>query len=144
MRILERHINQLMLLSDPDVHLPAVFSEKGFSRTNYTPADAVKYVQAQWPSTSDVYAECLASIERVRPIFVATGCAEVSTLHVRVPARCTLRVCACAKRVRVQVCVRVCVRMRAWACVGVLLFVWERVCCSAGAAACRSLAQAKP
>ena len=75
-RICERFLNELFLRSDKQVKLPVVSSNKGFCRTNYIPADAAKYVQTVWPSIADIHQEYLAAVERVRPIFVALGCAE--------------------------------------------------------------------
>ena len=33
-------------------------------------------MQTVWPSIADIHQEYLAAVERVRPIFVALGCAE--------------------------------------------------------------------
>ena len=55
-----------MLLASADVHLPSVFSKKGFNRANYTPRTNDDYVwlASDFPSVADVRQEYAESVER--------------------------------------------------------------------------------
>ena len=72
LRLTARFIYQLTLMTRPDVHLPALFSPKGFNRSAYTPSVAGEHVHSDWPTRAEVRAE----YECVRPLFTAAGAAE--------------------------------------------------------------------
>ena len=79
LKIAEQYITLLLLLSEagPDVRLVLGKdkSEKGYSRSHYTPSLAPS-TPIVWMTEAEVRAEYDAGVERVRPLMVALGCAE--------------------------------------------------------------------
>ena len=75
LRLAQRYVQMLDMLSRKGVHLPAVFSEKGYNRSNYTPLAGNAHVQTEWLTVEDVRGEYTKAIDRLRPVFVALGCA---------------------------------------------------------------------
>ena len=76
LRIVQRFITSIKLSSDDDVHLPEVFSNKGYSGSKYTPSVDGQHVHTDWPKAAEVRSEYAAAVERLRPVFVLLGCAE--------------------------------------------------------------------
>eukprot|EP00964_Phaeocystis_antarctica_P120370 scaffold84121_cov105-Phaeocystis_antarctica.AAC.4 len=76
LRIVQRFITPIKLSSDDDVHLPEVFSNKGYSGSKYTPSTDGEHVHTDWPTAAEVRSEYAAAVERLRPVFVLMGCAE--------------------------------------------------------------------
>ena len=67
------------LLSDPEVELPRVFSNKGHSRDHYSPEASRKYVYAQsnYPTEAEMLTMYDELIEEIRPILAALGIVDV-------------------------------------------------------------------
>ena len=76
LRLAARFIYQLSVMTRPEVHLPAVFSKKGFNRSSYTPSASGEHVQTDWPTSAEIRDMYVAAIERVRPLIVALGAAD--------------------------------------------------------------------
>jgi hypothetical protein len=83
LRLAKRFIHQLVLRMQRNVHLPTVFSKKGFNRSVYVPSSLGEHVQDEWLTPADLRTEYLAAVERVRPIMVLLGAAEALRAHGR-------------------------------------------------------------
>ena len=75
LRLAARFVHQLMLLTQPDVHLPKVFSKKGFNRSAYTPSADGEHVHP-FPTLAQIREEYDAAVACNRQIFVVLGAAE--------------------------------------------------------------------
>ena len=78
--LIKQLIHERMLGANGQVHLPAVYSKRGFNRAMYTPSKTGEYIwkAEDWAKCTldEVRTEYAAGIERVRPLFVALGCAQ--------------------------------------------------------------------
>jgi hypothetical protein len=75
MRIVQRYISSLELFNREGVQLPPVFSNKGYSRSTWTPSPSNEYLFNDWPSAAEIRTIYLEEVEVVRPLMVALGCA---------------------------------------------------------------------
>lgn len=74
--LVQRYIYSLVLFTRDGVDLPPNVSNKGYSRSHWTPSASGEYVFDDWPTPTEIREIYLAVVERVRPLMVALGCAE--------------------------------------------------------------------
>eukprot|EP00966_Prymnesium_polylepis_P322851 7379088-Prymnesium_polylepis.1 len=77
LRLTARFIYQLALLTRPGVHLPKVFSKKGFNRSAYTPSAAGEHVHP-FPTLAEIREEYEAAVVFVRLLVIVLGMAHTS------------------------------------------------------------------
>eukprot|EP00966_Prymnesium_polylepis_P336919 7391810-Prymnesium_polylepis.2 len=76
LKLAARYVHQLELFTRENVDLPAVFSEKGYNRSHFTPGTSGPHIFDDWPIFAWCRAEYMRAVERLRPVFVALGAAE--------------------------------------------------------------------
>eukprot|EP00966_Prymnesium_polylepis_P013260 306075-Prymnesium_polylepis.1 len=77
LRLTARFIHMHVLQTQPGVHLPKVFSKKGFNRSAYTPSATGEHEHTgAFPTVTNIRERYWAAVERIRPLFVALGAAK--------------------------------------------------------------------
>jgi len=79
LRIVQRFVTSMELSSDGDVHLPEVFSNKGYSGSKYTPSADRQHVHTDWPTAAEVRSEYAAAVARQLQAYLATHVKNPST-----------------------------------------------------------------
>ena len=76
LRLAQRWVHELFVMSNPDVHLPTSFSKRGYSRSSYVPSPTGEHIHTEWPTAAELPSEYAEAVERMRPLIVALGAAE--------------------------------------------------------------------